>query len=84
GSLKDRLKPMRGLKNKECSRKILEGYVVHYNYCKPHSALGGRTPATAAGIESLGRWNDLIVQSIRHKAKGETNGSQKAPVVIAG
>lgn len=31
GTLKDRLKPTRGLKGEETVRTLLEGWVVHYN-----------------------------------------------------
>jgi transposase-like protein/predicted RNA-binding Zn-ribbon protein involved in translation (DUF1610 family) len=37
-------------------------FILHYNYIRPHSGIGGRTPAEAAGIEIRGRnrWLTLI------------------------
>jgi transposase-like protein len=36
GTLKDRTKPMRGLKSFESTKLLLEGYAVHYNCVRPH------------------------------------------------
>ncbi len=30
-------------------------HYMHYNFCRPHMSLGGRTPAMAAGVETR-RW----------------------------
>lgn len=50
GTLKDRTKVMRGMANRETAKLIMEGWLVHYNYLRPHMGLGKRTPAEAAGI----------------------------------
>ena len=36
--------------------------IIHHNYIKPHSGVGGQTPATAAGIDIHGadKWLTLI------------------------
>ena len=51
---------MRGLETKDSP--ILSGYQLFHNYIRPHMALGGRTPAEAAGIEVRGsnKWLTLI------------------------
>lgn len=36
GTLKDRIKPMRGLKGMETVGTFLDGWVVYYNYVRPH------------------------------------------------
>lgn len=60
GSFRDREKTMRGLKKRRTP--ILEGMQVYYNYCRPHMALDGRTPAEACGIKVEGenKWLTLI------------------------
>jgi transposase-like protein len=70
GSVRGRLKTMRGLDNDRSSRAFVKGFAAYYNFIRPHSALGGRTPAEAAGIEQVqkkNRWLDLI-----RKAKSDS------------
>jgi putative transposase len=60
GEVRDREKVMRGLKRSDTP--ILKGYQIYHNYIRPHSALGGRTPADACGIaiEGENKWLTLI------------------------
>lgn len=61
GTLKDRTKVMRGLKSMETARFIMNGWLIHYNYFRPHSSLGGKTPGEAVGIDYPYRsWADLV------------------------
>jgi putative transposase len=60
GTLKERTKVMRALKNTDT---VLDGQRVYYNHIRPHQGLDGKTPAEAAGLEShLGtnKWQSLI------------------------
>ena len=50
GTLKSRTKVMRGMQSRETAKIILGGYLTHYNFFRPHQALGGKTPAQAAGV----------------------------------
>jgi putative transposase len=71
GSLKDRTKVLRGLKKPETARKFIEGWLIHYNYFRPHISLKGRTPAQKAGIKlSINDWLD-VVREPRDTAKIE-------------
>jgi transposase-like protein len=45
GTLKDRTEIIRGLKKPETARNFLEGWLIHYNYFRPHLSLDGKTPA---------------------------------------
>ena len=60
GELADRFKRARGI-NKEESL-IFSIAIIHHNFIKPHSGIGGRTPAQAAGIHIQGDnvWLTLI------------------------
>lgn len=68
GTLKDRTKSMRGLKDFESTRSILEGFTVHYNFVRPHQSLGGKTPAQVSGIDMKNDWHPLIKEAIKTKA----------------
>ena len=69
GTLKDRTKPMRGLKAFESTKSILEGYAIHYNYVRPHQSLNGKTPAQAAQMTAPNNWKSLIEQATKHEAE---------------
>ena len=65
GSLKDRTKVMRALKNKDTLEKFTDGWLVHYNYFRPHMSLDGKTPAQEAGIKFPFRnWKDVVELTI--------------------
>ena len=68
GTLKDRTKPMRGLKSYESTKLLLEGYSVHYNCVRPHQTLSGKTPAQAARMQVANNWKGLIEEATKHEA----------------
>jgi putative transposase len=67
-TLKDRIKPTRGLKGEETVRTLLEGWIVHYNYVRKHQTIK-MTPAQAAGITVKGEWHDLVKEATKEQAK---------------
>jgi len=69
GTVKDRTKPMRGLKDFESTRSILEGFAIHYNYVRPHQSLNGKTPAQAARLQVPNNWKNLIEQATKYEAE---------------
>jgi transposase-like protein/ribosomal protein L37AE/L43A len=61
GTLKARTKVMRGLKKRETAKLITDGWLIHYNFFRPHEALGEKTPAEKAGIKFPFRnWLDVV------------------------
>jgi putative transposase len=61
GTLKQRTKVMRGLKNFESALEFTKGWLVHYNYLRPHESLQDKTPAEVAGIDyPYKNWADII------------------------
>jgi transposase-like protein len=63
GTLKDRTKIMRGLKDIKSARLITEGWLLHYNYIRPHEALKGKTPAEVAGIKyPYHNWEGVVAK----------------------
>lgn len=80
GTLKDRIRPMRGLKDFESTKSILEGYTVHYNFVRPHQTLKGRTPAQAAGIDMKNDWHLLVKEATKHSTlKAQQNKLIEVP-----
>jgi putative transposase len=72
GSLKDRTKVMRALKNKDTLQKFTDGWLVHYNYFRPHMSLSGKTPAESAGINfPFKNWKDVTEQPYENTARVE-------------
>jgi len=60
-TLKSRTKVMRGLKKVETARLLLQGWLVHYNYFRPHESLGNRTPAQQAGVKyHIRNWKHVV------------------------
>jgi hypothetical protein len=68
GTLKDRTKPMRGLKSYDSTRLLLDGWSVYYNCVRPHESLGSRTPAQAARMNIPNTWKGLIDEATKHEA----------------
>jgi len=61
GTLKERTKVMRGLKTFESMKEFLKGWVIHYNYFRPHLSLNDKTPAQVASIDfPYANWKELI------------------------
>ena len=50
-TIKSRTKVMRGLHTIETARFFMDGWLVHYNFFRPHMSLNDRTPASVAGIK---------------------------------
>jgi putative transposase len=66
--LKDRMRVMLNLKDREHSQLIVDGWLVHYNYFRPQKALNDKTPAELAKANfKIHSWVDLVNHS-KHKA----------------
>ena len=82
-TVKERVRPMRGFKNQDSAKAILEGYTVNYNFARPHLSLKGKTPAQQAGIEVKG-WKALIENAIQQGALEQMprEGTAVAPLQV--
>lgn len=70
GTVKDRTKVMRGLHTLKSATLFLDGWLVHYNFFRPHMSLKDRTPASVAGIKFPFRnWKDMVEQPYQKTAK---------------
>ncbi len=62
GTLKARTKVMRGMHNKETARLIMDGWLIYYNFFRPHESLGNKTPAQVAMANyPYKSWKDVVM-----------------------
>lgn len=81
-TLKDRIKPTRGLKGEETVRTLLEGWVVHYNYVRKHQTIK-MTPAQASGLNVKADWHNLVKDATKDEAlKGERKKQEAIEVIV--
>ncbi len=69
GTVRERLKVMRGLDRDKTAQAMLKGNQIYYNYLRPHQALEGKTPAQKAGIDLQlkgNKWEELIRRAKRN------------------
>lgn len=61
-TLKERVKTTRWFKSHDGANNALDGFEIQYNFLRPHTALGGLTPAQKAGLDLPieNGWGDLI------------------------
>lgn len=60
-TIKERTKVIWGFKTPESADLILQGFLIHYNFFRPHLALDNKTPAEVAKIQSPVRnWAELV------------------------
>jgi len=65
GTIKARTKVMRGLKQRKTAKLIMGGFLVHYNFFRPHEGIGNLTPASKAGIKFPFRnWLDIVSKGV--------------------
>ena len=56
---------MRGMDKSETHQLILEGFILNYNYLRPHESLKDRTPAEVAKVDfPYKSWLDVIKSQI--------------------
>lgn len=69
GTVRDRIKPMRGFQNESTAEIMTSAFRNYYNFIKPHNSIGGLTPAEMAGIgvqNSSNKWEELLKRSLNH------------------
>jgi transposase-like protein len=74
GTLKDRTKVIRSFRDLETLIQFTDGWLVYYNYFRPHTALDGKTPAEEAGIKyDVKNWADLVRTPVSKQAELESH-----------
>jgi hypothetical protein len=52
---------MRALKNRDTLKRFMDGWLVHYNFFRPHMSLENKTPAEVAGLKyDSHNWADIV------------------------
>jgi len=73
-TIKSRTKVMRGLRTIDSARLFMDGWLVHYNFFRPHMSLKDMTPAMVAGIRFPFRnWKDITEQPYEKTARIPSN-----------
>ena len=64
GTFRAAQRPRRGIKS--ANSRLIVGFFVYYNFVRPHTALGGCTPAQAAGITIHGpdKWRTITGNAV--------------------
>ncbi len=61
GTIKDRVKTMRGLDGLESGQRYFDGWVVQYNLFREHEGIKGQTPSEMAGVNPpFTEWADVV------------------------
>jgi len=67
GTVRDRVKPMRGFDNVKTAEIMTSAFRNYYNFIKPHNSIDGLTPAGMAGIgveNSENKWDELLKRAL--------------------
>jgi len=60
-TVKERTKVLRGFKSIDTAYLILDGFLINYNFFRPHMSLDNKTPAEVAKIKSpVKNWTELV------------------------
>ncbi|MBI2872132.1 MAG: IS1/IS6 family transposase [Chloroflexi bacterium] len=61
GTIKQRTKVMRGMQNIHTARLVMDGWLVHYNFFRPHESLDGATPGRMAKVAyPFTSWSEVV------------------------
>jgi len=73
-TLKERTKVMKGFRDIDTLIGFIDGFLVHYNYFRPHESLKGQRPAEAAGVPyNIKNWNELCRVPVAKEAELDTH-----------
>lgn len=76
-TIKARTKVMRALKNKTTLQRFMSGWLVNYNYLRPHMGIEDKTPAEEANVKlSFKNWLELV------KSESPTNNPDKKLIEV--
>jgi hypothetical protein len=78
GTVRDRESVMRGLDTAEAAQELMDAMRIHYNFIRPNQAIGGQTPAEAAGINLNLAENK--VESLMRQAAVYSKDIQQEPI----
>lgn len=62
-TLKDRVRVMRGFKASWSAKLILDAFMIHYNFIRPHQGLENCSPAQKCDVLGFKSWTELLNRS---------------------
>ncbi len=66
-TLKERTKVLRGFKTWDTAELVLSGFLINYNFFRPHMSLKDKTPAEVAKIQAPFRnWTEVVKDKENH------------------
>lgn len=78
GTIKDRIKVLRGFKSADSAKQILDGWLIYYNFFRPHESLNGKSPAENMHIKlPFTSWDDIV----RNTKERESTPNPQAVVI---
>jgi len=78
-TIKERTKIMKSFRTVDSLIQFMGGFLIWYNYLKPHYSLHGKTPAEVAGIKyDVKNWQDMCQLPV---TEDETTGDVSSGVV---
>jgi putative transposase len=82
GTLKDRTKIFRAFRDVETLIQFADGWLVYYNYFKPHQSLNGKTPADEAKVDySIKNWVDLGRVPVSKQSEIQSHKTPKVTII---
>jgi len=82
GTLKDRTKVIRSFRDFETLKQFTDGWLVYYNYFKPHQSLDGQTPAEAAHVHyNVKNWADLTRMPVAKETEIESHKTPRVRII---
>ena len=80
--LKDRTKVFRAFRDVETLIQFTDGWLVYYNYFKPHESLNGKTPAQEAHVKyDVKNWADLAKLPVSKEAEIKSHTKPKIMII---
>jgi len=76
GTVRDRVKPMRGFGNEATAEVMTSSFRNYYKFIKPHNSLNRQTPAEMAGIgisTQGNKWMSLLKKSFENQPQRTKN-----------
>ncbi len=81
GTYKDRVKVMRAFRDVETLIQFNDGWLVYYNYFKPHQSLGNKTPAESANVDyTIKNWAGLTRVPVPKQAEISTHKTPRVRI----
>jgi putative transposase len=81
-TLKERTKVMKAFRDIETLISFADGFLVYYNFLKPHESLEGKTPAEKAKVRYTAKtWVEVVNAPVSKQVEVSTHISPRMPMI---